>query len=117
MVSIVIVSSVSAHIGQVSHANYASTKGGNLAFSRALAMELAPWHIRVNSISPGATDTPMLQSDVAKEAAIEEQLMRKSNMNSNNKGLWDDGQLLKKWHMAFYGLLPMKPRILPGPIY
>ena len=31
-------------------------------------MELAPWHIRVNSISPGATDTPMLQSDVAKEA-------------------------------------------------
>ncbi len=39
--SIVIVSSVSAHIGQVSHANYASTKGGNLAFSRALAMEIS----------------------------------------------------------------------------
>jgi NAD(P)-dependent dehydrogenase (short-subunit alcohol dehydrogenase family) len=65
---IVIVASVSAHIGQVNHANYASTKAGALAYCRALAMDLAPYGIRVNSVSPGATDTPMLQSDVAKQA-------------------------------------------------
>ena len=85
--SIVIVSSVSAHIGQVSPCKLCFHKGGNLAFSRALAMELAPWHIRVNSISPGATDTPMLQSDVAKKPAIEEQLMKKSNVNLEQQGV------------------------------
>ncbi len=66
--TIVAVASVSAHIGQTNHANYASTKAGLLAFSRSLAMDLAPYHVRVNSLSPGATDTPMLQGDVQKRA-------------------------------------------------
>ena len=33
-----------------------------------MALDLAPYNVRVNSVSPGATDTPMLQSDVAKQA-------------------------------------------------
>lgn len=67
--NIVVVSSVSAHIGQTDHANYASTKAGQLAFTRSLAMDMAPFGVRVNSCSPGATDTPMLQGDVKKRAA------------------------------------------------
>ena len=66
--SIITLASVAAHIGQVNHANYCSTKAGVLGFTRALALDLAPYGIRVNSISPGATDTPMLVSDVTKQA-------------------------------------------------
>jgi 3-oxoacyl-[acyl-carrier protein] reductase len=36
--------------------------------TKALALDLAPYNIRVNSLSPGATDTPMLVSDVTKQA-------------------------------------------------
>jgi NAD(P)-dependent dehydrogenase (short-subunit alcohol dehydrogenase family) len=66
--SIITLTSVAAHIGQTAHANYCSTKAAVLGYTRALALDLAPYNIRVNSVSPGATDTPMLQSDVAKQA-------------------------------------------------
>jgi 3-oxoacyl-[acyl-carrier protein] reductase len=39
---------------------YAVSKGGVITLTRALALEVAPYHIRVNSISPVAADTPML---------------------------------------------------------
>ena len=65
--SIITLASVAAHIGQTAHANYCSTKAGVLGYTRALALDLAPYNVRVNSVSPGATDTPMLQSDVAKQ--------------------------------------------------
>lgn len=66
--TIITLASVAAHIGQNNHANYCSTKAGVLGFTKALALDMAPYGVRVNSVSPGATDTPMLQSDVAKEA-------------------------------------------------
>lgn len=66
--AIITLASVAAHIGQVNHANYCSTKAGVLGFTRALALDLAPYGVRVNSVSPGATDTPMLVSDVTKQA-------------------------------------------------
>ncbi|MFW9967942.1 MAG: SDR family NAD(P)-dependent oxidoreductase [Candidatus Thorarchaeota archaeon] len=66
--SVVTLASVAAHIGQVNHANYCSTKAGILGYTRALALDLAPYGVRVNSVSPGATDTPMLVSDVTKQA-------------------------------------------------
>lgn len=66
--SIITLASVAAHIGQTAHANYCSTKAGVLGYTRALALDLAPFNVRVNSVSPGATDTPMLQGDVAKQA-------------------------------------------------
>jgi NAD(P)-dependent dehydrogenase (short-subunit alcohol dehydrogenase family) len=50
------------------HAIYGSTKGAVLSFTKALAWELAPYGIRVNSVSPGSVDTPMLRSDVIGEA-------------------------------------------------
>lgn len=65
---IVNVASVAGHIGQVNHANYCSTKAGVLGMTRALALDLANYNVRVNSVSPGATDTPMLRGDVSKQA-------------------------------------------------
>jgi len=65
---IVNLASIAAHVGQVNHSLYCASKAGALAMTRALALDLAPHNIRVNSISPGATDTPMLRSDVAKQA-------------------------------------------------
>ena len=61
--------SVSGHVGQTDHALYGATKGAILSFTRALAWEVAQDGIRVNSISPGSVDTPMLRGDVTLEAA------------------------------------------------
>ena len=65
---IVNMSSVSGHVGQVYHTIYGSTKGAISAMTRALAWEVAPYNIRVNTISPGSVDTPMLRGDVAVES-------------------------------------------------
>ncbi|HUP75542.1 MAG TPA: SDR family oxidoreductase [Acidimicrobiales bacterium] len=40
---------------------YVAAKAGLHAAARALALELAPRHIRVNVVAPGLTDTPMVQ--------------------------------------------------------
>ncbi len=66
--SIVNMGSVSGHVGQVDHSVYGATKSSVIAFTRALAWELAPHHIRVNSISPGSVDTPMLRGDIEIES-------------------------------------------------
>ena len=60
--------SVSGHVGQTDHVMYGATKGAIIAMTRALAWELAPYNIRVNSISPGSVDTPMLRSDIYLES-------------------------------------------------
>ena len=56
---IVQVASVSAMTGIAGQANYAASKGGLTAFSRALAAELGPKGIRVNTVVPGFIDTDM----------------------------------------------------------
>jgi NAD(P)-dependent dehydrogenase (short-subunit alcohol dehydrogenase family) len=66
--AIVNMGSVSGHVGQVDHVMYGATKGAIIAMTRALAWELAPYHIRVNSISPGSVDTPMLRGDIDLES-------------------------------------------------
>jgi NAD(P)-dependent dehydrogenase (short-subunit alcohol dehydrogenase family) len=60
--------SVSGHVGQTDHVMYGATKGAIIAMTRALAWELAPYNIRVNSISPGSVDTPMLRGDIELES-------------------------------------------------
>lgn len=48
---------------------YAATKGGIVSLSRGLARALAPDGIRVNTIAPGAVDTPMMR-DGATDAQL-----------------------------------------------
>lgn len=50
--SIVLVSSVHAHVGLPGHAAYAASKGALTALARQLAVEQGP-HVRVNSVLPG----------------------------------------------------------------
>jgi NAD(P)-dependent dehydrogenase (short-subunit alcohol dehydrogenase family) len=89
--SIITLASVAAHIGQVNHANYCSTKAGVLGFTRALALDLAPFGVRVNSVSPGATNTPMLISDVTKQArerGVDFKVVKKEFEEEGVMGRW-----------------------------
>ncbi|MEG0494472.1 MAG: SDR family NAD(P)-dependent oxidoreductase [Clostridia bacterium] len=52
--SIVNLSSIAATQAHRNSVAYDTTKGGIEAFTRALALEVAPWNIRVNAISPAA---------------------------------------------------------------
>ena len=52
------VTSVHGAGGFANHAAYAATKGAIIAFTRTLAIELAPRHVRVNAIGPGIVEVP-----------------------------------------------------------
>lgn len=69
--SIVNVSSVHALATSAGIAAYAASKGALLALTRAVAIELAPARIRVNSVVPGAVDTPMLHAGLRRDSGDE----------------------------------------------
>jgi NAD(P)-dependent dehydrogenase (short-subunit alcohol dehydrogenase family) len=56
--SIINITSVHGGGGAPNHAAYAGTKGAIIAFTRSLAIELAPRGIRVNAIGPGVVEVP-----------------------------------------------------------
>jgi NAD(P)-dependent dehydrogenase (short-subunit alcohol dehydrogenase family) len=62
--------SVAAYEGQIGQAAYSSSKGGIVALNLVAARELARSGIRVNTISPGLIDTPMMAGlpDEARES-------------------------------------------------
>jgi meso-butanediol dehydrogenase / (S,S)-butanediol dehydrogenase / diacetyl reductase len=60
--SIVSVASVSGIRGQEKRVAYCGTKGAVLQITRAAALELASVGVRVNAVSPGAVDTPLLRN-------------------------------------------------------
>lgn len=61
--SIVNVSSITALVGSnVPQLTYTASKGAIISFSKELAIELANENIRVNTVSPGLTETPLTAS-------------------------------------------------------
>jgi 2-hydroxycyclohexanecarboxyl-CoA dehydrogenase len=58
---IISIASDAARVGQQGQAVYSGAKGGVVAFSKAIAKELARYKINVNCIAPGATNTPAFQ--------------------------------------------------------
>ena len=56
---IVNVTSTAGVRGEALHSHYAASKGALHALTKSLAVELAPYGIRVNSVAPGWTDTDM----------------------------------------------------------
>lgn len=64
--AIVNVSSVHAVATSADIASYAASKGALLAMTRAMAIEFARDNVRVNTILPGAVDTPMLDAGLSR---------------------------------------------------
>ncbi|GHI92524.1 mycofactocin-coupled SDR family oxidoreductase [Streptomyces olivaceus] len=60
--SLVFISSTAGLIGVPTMAHYTASKHGVVGLMRALAVELAPHSIRVNSVNPGNVDTPMVNN-------------------------------------------------------
>jgi glucose 1-dehydrogenase len=56
---IICMSSVHDTIPWAGHVNYAASKGGVMLMMKSIAQEVAPYRVRVNSISPGAIRTPI----------------------------------------------------------
>src|SRR5262249_62393907 len=55
--SIINITSGAALRGSPRGVHYVASKGGVLSLTRAMALELAPYRVRVNAIAPGLTDT------------------------------------------------------------
>src|SRR5712691_1180017 len=58
---IVNISSDAGRVGSTGETVYAAAKGGLIAFTKSLAREMARYHINVNCVCPGPTDTPLFQ--------------------------------------------------------
>jgi len=60
-------SSMVGLIGQTNHAAYAATKGAMIALTKCMALDYAPFGIRVNAVCPAGVWTPMLEQWAAEQ--------------------------------------------------
>ncbi len=58
--------------------SYCAAKGGIINMTRAMAIDHGPQNIRVNSVSPGDTDTPLLRDEARQLGIDEEQWLKES---------------------------------------
>lgn len=77
--TIINLSSVAASKGGRGQSNYAASKGGIEAFTRALAVELASRRVRVNAVAPGVIETEMSQAvrDLAGDQVLSRILLKR----------------------------------------
>ena len=59
---IINISSVVGQMGAFGQANYSASKGGIIAFTKTLALEMAKFNITANAIAPGFTSTEMVDA-------------------------------------------------------
>lgn len=69
--SIINMASQAGHRGEALVAHYCATKAAVISYTQSAALALAPYKIRVNSISPGVIDTPMWKHVDAQFAKFE----------------------------------------------
>jgi 2-hydroxycyclohexanecarboxyl-CoA dehydrogenase len=65
---IVNISSDAGRVGSMGETVYSACKGGTIAFTKALAREMARFKINVNCVCPGPTDTPLLHAQTSEWA-------------------------------------------------
>lgn len=70
--SIVGVASIASRMPRMRQAAYGASKAGMRQALRVLAMEVVPQGVRVNTVSPGPTDTPMMRSLAADHASVDD---------------------------------------------
>ncbi len=67
--SVVNVSSAAGLVGAATMAAYCSSKGGLIQLGRVAAIDYALQGVRVNTVCPGVTDTPMMRRELARRPA------------------------------------------------
>lgn len=69
--AIVTIASEAGKLGEKRMVAYSASKGGVIAFTKAFAAEMGRFHVRVNAVCPGVTETPMTAgySDEMKQRA------------------------------------------------
>ncbi|MDE2903871.1 MAG: SDR family NAD(P)-dependent oxidoreductase [Chloroflexota bacterium] len=73
---IINMSSIRANVGGFIHTSYCATKGGVRMLTKAAAVELGPHGVRVCAIGPGVAETPLTESLLASQEALDDQLAR-----------------------------------------
>jgi len=68
---VVTLASAAGLMGNRGQTNYSASKGGVIAATKALSVELASRGITVNCVAPGLIDTDMLEGDVPLEKILE----------------------------------------------
>ena len=68
--NIINIASVSGVTGASRQTNYSASKGGIIAFTKALAKEVAPFGVRANVVAPGFIDTDMTKDLKNKDALL-----------------------------------------------
>jgi NAD(P)-dependent dehydrogenase (short-subunit alcohol dehydrogenase family) len=63
---IINISSYNGEVGSFGQVNYSAAKAGIIGFTKSAALELARYHVTVNAVAPGFTDTDMF-ADVPEE--------------------------------------------------
>lgn len=76
IINIASVASGQVGVGIVGGAHYTASKGGIIGMSETLAIEWAPLGINVNTIAPGAIDTPMVAAAQMPKEAMDAMLAR-----------------------------------------
>lgn len=73
---IINISSTAGQRGEAEHSHYAASKGGVISFTKAIATELGPYNITVNSVAPGWVETD-LNDEVFADKKFREQEKKK----------------------------------------
>lgn len=68
--AIVTIGSNAAHVPRMQMAAYCASKAAVTSLTQTVGLELAPFGVRVNLVSPGSTDTPMLRGMLPDEGAM-----------------------------------------------
>ena len=67
---IINIASTSGHRGRADSTAYTAAKGGVLNLTRSLAIQLAPYGIRVNSVTPNMVGSPVGEDTISKDRRI-----------------------------------------------
>ena len=68
--AIVTIGSNAAHVPRMQMAAYCASKAAVTSLTQTVGLELAPFGVRANLVSPGSTDTPMLRGMLPDEGAM-----------------------------------------------
>lgn len=88
--SIINMTTIEGYRAAPGYGPYAAAKAGLANFTKTMALELAPWGIRVNSIAPDATMTPGIATHVGSQAAVEDTMRGWGHIARNRRGRPED---------------------------